>query len=241
MSRTPAVVGLVLALVVPLTGCDTPFGGSDPSPSRPASSSPSPEAKGAGRQVTDEQAKAALPTRPEGATAASTTSTSDDRETDPEECLDILRLGPEETALRKVRVANATQSWSTRSPVVTHTFRVDSYSRPVGSTLLDRAGAAMGNCQAFSLIGTDDDGPFDLRVLAEPRALSTIGEQNFAVRIISFAQENGKTSRVYLDYVVVRQGHNLVEVTSAHRVEGRGFGELEKSAQDILDKLEETP
>lgn len=245
--RVLVMAGLVTAAALPLTGCVTPFGTDDASTSRPAppspgSSSPSPTSDPdteTGRVLTDAEAGAALPARPTGTTPRVMTNTSEDRTTDPPECLDVLRIGSEEKALRTVRVGNAGRSWTTKDPVTTFAFSVESYSRLVGPAQLDRAGAAMGACDAFSLTGRDADGSFDLRVLAEPRAVSSIGEQNFAARIISFNSVNGKSQRVYLDYVVVRSGHNLIEANATHQDESRDFSDLEAYVTQMLTELEE--
>lgn len=246
MTRTTrAGAALMAVLGLSLTGCVTLFGSDDASPSQPAPRSPGSQSPtsdpgtGTGRVLTDAEAKAALPAGPKGTKPRKMTNTSEDRTTDPPECLDVLRIGSEEKALRKVRVGNAGKSWTTKDPVTTFAFTIESYSRLVGPAQLDRAGAAMGACDAFSLTGRDADGSFDLRVLAEPRAVSSIGEQNFAARIISFNSVNGKSQRVYLDYVVVRSGHNLIEANATHQDEDRDFTDLEAHVQQMLQSLEQ--
>lgn len=241
-----AAAALVAVLGLSLTGCVTPFGSDEPT-SQPASPSTSPASEptpdpttGSGRVLTDAEAEAALPAGPKSATPRKMTNTSEDRTTDPPECLDVLRIGPEEQALRKVRVGNAGRSWMTKDPATTFVLTIESYSRLVGPAQLDRAGAAMGACDAFSLTGRDAEGSFDLRVLAEPRTVSSIGEQNFAARIISFDRIDGKTQRVYLDYVVVRSGHNLIEANATHRDESRDFSDLESQVRKMLTELEES-
>ncbi|KRE38818.1 hypothetical protein ASG73_00115 [Janibacter sp. Soil728] len=239
-----ATAALVVALTAGLTGCTTPFGSDDPSTSQtttPTPASPStPADSGRGRQLSEQEATAALPTRPTGAKNVAAQSAPEGRATDPAECLDILRAGPEGDALRQVRVAHAERTWSTQDPATSYSFEIDSYSRPVGPALLDRSGAAMSSCSTFSLTGEDSAGHFDLRVIAEPRTVPTIGEQNYGARLITFDQVDGKSVRVYMDYIVVRAGHNLVAVTSVHRDEDRGRDELETHAEEILQDLQDS-
>ncbi|WP_114203533.1 hypothetical protein [Janibacter anophelis] len=241
--------GLAAALALALTGCVTPFdlGGDEPTstttpatPTSPSSTTTSPP-DGAGRQLTQEEAEAALPPRPKGSTTLTVESTASERKTDPPECLDVLRIGEERDTLVEARVANATRGWAQRDPRLQWTHTVESYDRPAGSTLLDRAGAAMGGCSAFSLTGTDADGFFDLRVLAEPRAVSPLGEQSYAARLTTFRQVDGRSERIYLDYIVVRDGHNHIEVTRSQSDETAGFAPLEERAEEILRGLEEDP
>lgn len=238
-SSAVALAGALAAVALPLTGC-TPFANDEltttTSPT-PSSSSPTAET-GEGRQLTEAEATAALPTRPEDAEDVAPQSEPEGRTTDPAGCLDVMRIGAEAEDLRSVRVARAQRTWRTTDPATTYGFEIDSHSRPVGPTLLDRAGAAMADCSAFSLTGRDDAGPFDLRVLAEPRTVSTLGEQSYGARLVTFDQVDGKSVRVYLDYVVVRAGNNLVEVNSVHLDEDRGIAELETQAAQILEDLQ---
>lgn len=231
---------IAAAAALPLTGC-APFVSGDSTTSTTSTTTSTPSPTGAGRQLTEAEAEAALPTRPAGAKEPRDRGESKDRATDPQECMDVLRIGDTATQLGKDRVARASRTWNTSSPVTGHSFRVDSYSHPVGPELLDRAGSAMAGCDAFSLTGRDDDGSFDLRVLAEPLPVASLGEQNYAARITSFERVNGKSERYHLDYVVVRVGHNLVEVSVTHQDEDAGVERLEDAARDILDRLEETP
>lgn len=99
----------------------------------------------------------------------------------------------------------------------------------------------MGGCSAFSLTGTDDDGFFDPRVLAEPRAVAPLGEQSYAARLTTFRQVDGRSERIHLDYIVVREGHNYIEVTRSQSDETAGFAPLEERAEVILRGLEEDP
>lgn len=241
-SSAVALTAALAAVALPLTGC-APFASDEPtSPTTttsptPSSSSPTAET-GEGRQLTEAEAEAALPARPEGAEDVAPQSDPEGRATDPAECLDVMRIGDEAESLRTVRVAHAKRTWRTNDPATTYGFEIDSHSRPVGPTLLDRAGAAMADCSAFSLTGRDHAGHFDLRVLAEPRTVSTLGEQSYGARLITFDQVDGKSVRVYLDYVVVRAGNNLVEVNSVHLDEDRGLAELETHAAQILEDLQ---
>ena len=241
-SSAVALTAALAAVALPLTGC-APFASDEPtSPttttsSTPSSSSPTAET-GEGRQLTEAEATAALPTRPKGALDVAPQSDPEGRTTDPAECLDVMRIGAEAESLRAVRVVHATRTWRTADPATTYGFEIDSHSRPVGPTLLDRAGAAMADCSAFSLTGSDDAGHFDLRVLAEPRTVSTLGEQSYGARLITFDQVDGKSVRVYLDYVVVRAGNNLVEVNSVHLDKDRSIAELETHAAQILQDLQ---
>ncbi|QBF47345.1 hypothetical protein [Janibacter limosus] len=238
-SSAVALAGALAAVALPLTGC-TPFASDEPTTTTsptPSSSSPTAET-GEGRQLTEAEAEAALPARPEGAEDVAPQSDPEGRATDPAECLDAMRIGDEAESLRTVRVAHAKRTWRTNDPATTYGFEIDSHSRPVGPTLLDRAGAAMADCSAFSLTGRDHAGHFDLRVLAEPRTVSTLGEQSYGARLITFDQVDGKSVRVYLDYVVVRAGNNLVEVNSVHLDEDRGLAELETHAAQILEDLQ---
>ena len=242
-SSLMGLAGALAAAVLPLAGCVTPFASDEPT-SQTTTTSPTPSASsptaetGEGRQLTEAEAEAALPARPEGAEDVAPQSDPEGRTTDPAECLDVMRIGDEADSLRTVRVAHAKRTWRTKDPATTYGFEIDSHSRPVGPTLLDRAGAAMADCSAFSLTGRDHAGHFDLRVLAEPRTVSTLGEQSYGARLITFDQVDGKSVRVYLDYVVVRAGNNLVEVNSVHLDEDRGLAELETHAAQILEDLQ---
>lgn len=238
----------VAAVALPLTGCATPFGGDEPtsspatpeaSPSRPPSSTPTGE--DAGRQLTMDEAKAALPPRPPGTQRTPEPPKSTRRTTDPAVCIDVLRIGDEAGRVKKTQVLLADRSWLVKGTTVGEQYDVSirSHSRPVGPALLDRAGAVMGDCDAFAFTGRTGGESFDNRVFTEPRTTPDLGDQGFAVRFTTPEMINGKSKRLYLDHLDVRVGHNLVEVTHTHWDETNDFSELESYARDILGKLQE--
>lgn len=233
-------LGLTAACAVALTGCITPFGGEEPTSTTSTSTQTTTPETRAGRQLSDDEAAAVLPTRPASAKDVPLDTSTRERTTDPQECIDVLRSGETYDALSTTKAGDAYRGWAeSGSDPVTYNIRIRSYTEPVTPDLLDRAGSALGGCDAFSLMGTDDNGPFDLRVLAEPRTTSSLGEQNFGLRLISFNTVRGKSQRVYLDYVIVRVGHNLIEVGDVHQDETKSLEPLETYAQQILDDLEQ--
>lgn len=252
--RTPrrALTTLSTALAaVLLTGCIPTLVSDDPSspPPTPTSSAPSPTAstptpdpalERAGRQLTAAEAKSALPPLQKGSRQQSSDVTAYNRKSDPEDCVDVLRLGYQGRHLKEARVVDAAHNWTrgTGDATVGYSTSVESHSRAVGSTMLDRAGSALSGCGTFALYGQDKDGPIDLRLEAQPRSVAPLGEQTFAVRIITTEQINGKPRKFYLDQLVVRIGNNLVEVTQATFDESVDMTRLEELAGDIITELE---
>lgn len=242
MSRPPAAVSLVMALVMPLAGCGTIFGSDDAASAPTSSSSTSSSTGNIGRQLTKEEATHALPATPSGARSTSVDGTSSHHASDPEECLDVLRQGKTADDLRASRVVSVSRGWRTAAPEsIEYTFRIESFSRPVGPELLDRAGAAMSTCGAFSFTGEDDGGTFDDRVLIEPRTVAPLGDQSFADRVTSFIPDaRGKAQRVYVDQLVVRVGNNLLLASRIHKDKTTSFDPLEAHAEHMLRDLTET-
>lgn len=231
---------LSLAAGLALSGCQTPA--EDPGPARSTGSAtettPAPLQR-AGRQLTPREIEAALPRRPPGTKEQPAGDSGWNRSTDPAECIDVLRQGRHWRSLKEHSIAKSARAWSRTTDDLTlnSTFSLASYSRPVGRELLDSAGAALSSCASFSVTGEDASGFFDLRVLAEPRTATTIGEQTFALRLTSFDSIEGRTQRIYIDYLVVRVGHNLIQVSQTSLDETRTMAGLEKSAAAILTRM----
>lgn len=237
---------LTTALTLALAGCiptlvsDDATSASPPpltTSSAPASPTTPPDLVRAGRQLDETEAKALLPPTPKGIKEQPPQPPSTQRSSDPKECVDVLRLGWHARKLAQSRVARATRGWTAAKSSNHHDFKIQSYSRPVGPALLDKAGSALSTCSSFALIGRDSGGSFDLRLLTEPRSVTPIGEQTFAVRVITFDQFKGQTKRVYVDYLLFRVGNNIVEVSHTTLDKSLGMEDLEKSAADILAKM----
>lgn len=233
--------GLAAALTIPLAGCIPTLATDDPSSSSPSSSSANigPQHERAGRELSQADAEAALPERPQGAQERSTEVTASHRKTDPESCLEVLWIGPTYDELITDRVASATTAWYVQTDGGRQiSVGIDSFPDEIGPDLLDRAGAALGECSAFSMTGLGDTGRFDDRLWADGRPAPPLGDQGFAVRITQLAQQDRKTVRLYNDYLVVRAGHNLITVTVSHWDESMTFQVLQDHATTVLDELE---
>lgn len=240
-------VAVATAAAITLTGCSLPFAGDGDDASSPPSSSsagpdptPTEDLGRAGRQLTDQEVEQALPTTPDGYTRDEQPR-STQRRTDPETCLDLLRLGWQGRNANQKRTARADGHWYTNGNDVetyhAYSATVATHSEAVSPHLLRRAGEALGQCDSFSLTGVTSGASFDDRVLTESIQVRNIGEQTFAVRLISFVQVNGKTHRLYLDTLDFRVGHNLVSVQSVSYQEDHDPDRLETMAQRILDDL----
>lgn len=229
----PCAVGVAVAVV--LAGCT----GDDPSGS---STDGDGTTDGVGRQLTDAEAEEALPERPEGLTSGEWEATGEDRQTSPEGCLDILRLGSEAEEAKETRSGFAGIVYSNAvGPLEdqeSYTITISSHSDPVGPEVLTSAGSALGDCSAFSFTGTDENGNFDERILAQGIPVKNLGDQTFAVRFTAFPQIDGEVQRQYLDQIDVRVGHTLVSVRSSGYRENASTEEIERMAQEILDNLE---
>lgn len=232
---------------VALTGCSTPFGGDEgasavtSSTTSTSASSPTPDLGRATRELSGAEARKLLPTKPEGYRSTEVDNDSRWRRTDPEVCVDLLRLGWQGRHAYSRRTARGGASWYT-NPDDTETYQaytvtIDSHSDPVGPGLLGRAGDALGQCGAFALTGTSADGAFDERILAEGLPVRNIGEQTFAVRLTSFVEVGGRTHKLYTDQLVVRVGHNVVTVGSTHYRERSSTRRLEKLADETVENL----
>lgn len=243
MRIRPAAAAALTCLV--LTGCATPFGpeGTSATPAPATSSAPpsDPALERAGRQLTDEEAEAALPPLPAGATRQPSTTGSEHRTTDPAECVDVLRIGWHYRNLLQHRAGQASIDWSegTGEDLVSLTVRVTSLTRPVGPAILTAAGEAAGGCGSFSLHGRDERGEFDMRLLTEPRTISPLGEQTFALRVTTFDSVGGKTTRIHLDQMSYRVGHNLVTIQQVSSDDDRSMEQVERLAGDVLARLEQ--
>lgn len=247
--RPVRAIAVTTAVAIAVAGCVGPFADDD-LPSPPSSSSaskgatPSPtrttDLGRAERELTDTEAKQALPKKPAGATPNESASVKQ-RRTDPEICLDLLRLGWQGRTAKAMRTAYAESDYFTDADDVAtyqgYTLSVSSHSSPVSPNLLNRAGDALGQCETFAFTGTSAGSSFDDRILAEGLPVRNIGEQTFAVRLTSFVTLKGTTHRIYLDHLDVRVGRNLVSVRSASYRESNSTAELEKKAQEILDNL----
>lgn len=243
-------IALATAAAVVLSGCALPFAGDDDSTSPPSSSTsassstadPTPTADigRAGRQLTEKEVKEALPDAPKGYTA-SDQATSSHRRADPEICLDVLLLGWQGRNAQRKRTARVNDGWHKNGDKVetyhAQAATIATHSEPVSPHLLGRAGEALGQCESFSLTGQTSGASFDDRVLAEGLQVRNIGEQTFAVRLITFTQINGRTHRLYVDTLNVRAGHNTISVQSVSYREDQGTDELEEMAGSILDDL----
>lgn len=223
-----AVAGIA-AVAVPLTGCSTPYGKGAADPGDRA-----------GRQLKQEEAEQALPEVPQGAEAATPDELARDRATTPTDCVDVMLIGPTKTDLDDARVVRAQRSWSASSPAGSqYIVTIESYSHPVGTPVLDQAGAAMSSCGEFTYTGTLDSEPFNLHLMAQPRPVRPRGEQTFANRITIVDVVGGKRRKIFVDRLVVRDGHNLVHVAHSHWDEATTFEGMETYAGEMLTDLEE--
>lgn len=223
-----AAVGLVAALVLPLAGCGVLPGGD---PTTPA---PDP-----GRQLTEQEARDALPEVPATDEARPEGAEPHDLEADPPECLDVLRAGEAADELTSTRVVRESRGWLSSSPPDSDmTVTIASYSSPVDPAILDRAGAALSSCESFDYRGVDADGTsFDLDMYAEPRTVEPIGDQTFADRITMKQKIDGVRTTVYIDQLVMRIGHTLVTVSQIHFDVELSTRKLEKYAAEVLESL----
>ena len=241
LALTTTTVAVLAGCIMPFGDDDTGSGGSSP-PSSSDSTTPDAGLERAGRRLSTAEAKAALPERPEGFTDDEV-PTAKHRRTDPEVCVDLLRLGWHARNTDQKRTAEAGVDWSIhgdhKDRYQSYTIDIHSHSEEVGPGLLGRAGAALGECEAFSFTGQQSGQSFDERMLAEGLPVRNIGEQTFAVRLTTFTRIDGKTERGYVDQLDFRVGHNLVSVRSASYREGRSTQDLEEMAQEVLEKLEE--
>lgn len=247
--RAVRAIALPTVTALALAGCIGPFGDDDPS-SPPSSSTASTEATPsptrtpdfgrATRELSDAEAQRALPKEPADATSAEG-PTGTERRTEPEVCIDLLRLGWQGRNTKKTRTGHAESDYFTGDDTKTYqgyTISISSHSSPVSPGLLGRAGDALGQCATFDFTGRSAGSAFDDRMLAQGLPVRNIGEQTFAVRLTGFTEVEGSTHRIYLDHLDFRVGHNLVSVRSASYREGSSTAALEKKAQEVLDNLE---
>ena len=230
-----ATIGAVAIGVVALVGCTgDDDGGAAGSVGR---------TDGIGREITEAQAEAALPEKPNGFTSGDYETGAEDRSTSPEECMDLLLLGSEAEDLRESRSAFAGATYAKDTGPIDdqeiYTVRIDSHSDPVGPDILATAGSSLGTCSAFSFTGRDDNGNFDERIIAEGLPVKNVGDQTFAVRLTAFPHIDGDVRRQYVDQIHVRVGHTLVSIRSTHYEENADTEDIEDMAQEALDNLEE--
>lgn len=239
-------LAVTTAAAAVLVGCAVPTGtgeeSSSSTSSRSESATPTADLERAGRQLSTAETKAALPQRPKGFTNDEVAQAKH-RRTDPEVCVDLLRLGWQARNTKQMRTADAGANWfahgDDKDRYQSYTIDIDSHSEEVSPGLLGRAGDALGECESFSFTGKQGGSAFDERILAESLPVRNIGEQTFAVRLTTFASIDGKSERGYVDQLDFRVGHNLVSVRSASYRENRSTKELEEMAQEILENLEE--
>lgn len=242
--RRHALVSCLAVLVLPIAGCITPLelSGGSPQDDSSSTSATSTTASRAGRQLTQAEVDAVVPTVPVDATASDDEVNARDLDSDPDECLDVLLLGETATDLKGFRVASTRRSWTVpQDDYLEYSITVSTHSRPIGPELLDRAGSAMSSCDAFPYTGQDERGPFDLRVLTDPRTVQNFGDQTFANRITSHVMVDGQSTPLYLDQLVVRIGHNLLRATQYHADSARTFADLEGFIDQMVKDLEEQP
>lgn len=230
-----AAIGVAAIGVVALVGCSGEAGGG-------AAGSVG-RTDGIGREITEAQAEAALPEKPNGFTSGDYEAGAEDRNTSPEECMDLLLLGSEAEDLRESRSAFAGTTYAKDTGPIddqeVYTIRIDSHSDPVGPDILATAGSSLGSCSAFSFTGRDDNGNFDERIIAEGLPVKNIGDQTFSVRLTAFPHIDGDVHRQYVDQIHVRVGHTLVSIRSTHYEENADTEDIEDMAQEVLDNLEE--
>ncbi len=234
-------VGLVTALTLTLGtgGCGLLLGDDEPPPGGGSSSSPTWRNRG----LSDSEVTATLPAMPAGWKKGVVAPGTEGRRTDPPECIDVLRAGEPAEKLEQDRtgidaVAYYTGRGDDRRDV---TVTVRSHSRPVGSELLDRAGAALSTCEAFALYAS---GPVDLttdmRVLVEGLGFPNLGEQTQAIRMTVHGEISGRWREVYFDSAVARQGNDLVQASMTSLQEEPATDELEALLEETLDNLAQT-
>lgn len=237
--RPIGAIGAAAIGSITLVGCTTP--GDDNGSSGGAGSVG--RTDGIGREITDDDAEAALPEKPTGYTSDDYEAGAEDRATSPEVCLDLLRIGSLAEDLNEDTSGSAGIIYAKDTGPVddqeTYTITITSHSDPVGPDLLAAAGSALGDCSAFSFTGRDEGGNFDERVIAEGLPVKNIGDQTFAVRLTAFPRIDNNVHRQYVDQIDVRVGHTLVGVRSTHYDENADTEDIEDMAQEILDNLEE--
>lgn len=223
-----------------LAACSLPFGDDgDGDGDRTATSTTSsgPDLARAGREMTEAEIESAISTgpdswKPQGASSARVAW----RRTDPPQCVDVLRIGAPAKELVKHEQASAQRAWGSPSGSpgsATLLVDVRSHDRPVGPDLLDAAGAALSECDAFALTGQ----ALDTRVLADSLAFPGLGEQTFAVRLTTWELVNRRSMAFYVSYVTVRVGHNLVVVSVTTSDADLDLSVLESQTREVLRRL----
>lgn len=237
MTRRTALVSLVIAVACGSSACTPPW--SDDTAPPPSSSSPADtlDIERAGRQLSEDEARAVVGDGPPGWDSEAATPPPLWRKTDPHRCADVLRIGRASHRLKPAERVRTTTTWSTNpDPGAPVTIGLDlrSHDRPVGPDLLDDAGAALGECEGFALTAQGTD----IRVGAIGLAFANLGEQTFAVRLTTWDKVNGRSTAFYVSYVSVRVGHNLLVGSHVSTDEDADLSVLEAQMRAALQRLE---
>lgn len=195
-------------------------------------------AKG-GAQLTEEEARAALPGKDElpselGLDGDDVPPRDSEASSYPTTCRDVELKGEEGAALEEHITAKAGQNYAGENGGVI-TVTVTSHDRPVPGALFDDAGAAESTCAEFSK--TDNQGTTKWKIV--PSNLAPMGERTYVTGLEMLEGDELFTGgRIQLAGVAI--GHNLVYIVySAGPYSELPLSLVETVAQTTVENLEE--
>lgn len=205
--------------------------GGEGSDKKDSSSAPAPAA-GAGKQLTDAQAKAALLT-PEDLPAAgwvvSKPDPDDDSEDDkvtPERCDTILSALEESTDDAAVE---AEVEFTQKDEVISSISEtISSYDEVIDEDALSDVAAALTECSKFTTV--DDEGT-EATVTLKPMSVANLGDQSLA---FGMTVDLGEGWKIPMSALFINVGHNSIVVSHL----GTSSKQLESIGKAAIKRLE---
>lgn len=240
MARARRAAAVAATVVAVTSACLPGVGGDDPSTTSAAPATPT---KDPGRQLTEEEARLALPIPAE--LPSTFTTISDDPEPADEEqssypatCMDIKLDGQAAREHLDDRLSSAGREFDVQLPEGDAGYasvRVSSFDQPVPDVVFDDAGASVGACQTFSLIDKDGSVEFETRLLSTP----TVGDRSFGASFTNIEKGDDGEGGV-IELYVSKKGHNLITVLYSRTKDQPVYDRLsERVMRTTMENLEE--
>lgn len=233
VTRATARAAVGTAALALVAGCIPSIGGSD---------DPSTSQQVGRTQLGEEQLRSALPTdeqTPKGFTVdTATESEPPDPEstTYPAVCEDVRLSGKVADELKEHSTGSAKKDYVGPGGLGVLSVEITTYDEEVPSTLFDKAGEALGQCDTFQII--DKYGPSDWKL--SPVSLAPVGDRTYGVRVENTTEGDTFQGGV-VQVATASLGHNRVHVVHsagpASKYHSAAVETLLKTTVDNLESL----
>lgn len=198
---------------------------------------PPPPTDPAGRELTLEEATAALP-EPHDLSDQLVLQPTDEGDpegsTYPASCADVLFGGEAMKALDRDHQATKAERDYAAERAGYLVIRVKSYDRPVPTAPFDAAGAAVAKCPTFTQTYDDEATKWSMSALG----LSSRGDQMFAARMTLAEDAPPMLTGQIVDIVQIRKGHTLISIVYSVGRNSRAIpGLVDRAAEQTLAGL----